>query len=235
MAYCSGAPFLDRALVVADLDGADQLFLVDLHQPGVVPQPGTWPAVGMAGSRSETVVFDRVWTAADATVGAPGDYVARPGFWAGSMGVAACWAGGALGVARVGVGAAAGAADPHVLAHLGAAVSTWVAMWTVLAEAADAVDRWAGAAPPRPSDGAPGRAAGVGELHAHVVRDQVEAGCQRMLHHVGRLSGPAPMVSDRAHARRIPDLLVYLRQHHGEADLARLGSLVVPPSASTSS
>jgi len=35
------------------------------------------------------------------------------------------------------------------------------------------------------------------------------------------------MVADPAHGRRVPDLLVYLRQHHGEADLGRLGSLVV--------
>ena len=34
---------------------------------------------------------------------------------------------------------------------------------------------------------------------------------------------------DEAHARRVADLRVYLRQHHAERDLARLGRLVATP------
>ncbi len=136
MAYCSGASSLDAALVVADCGGADQLFLVNLHQPGVAVQAGSWPAVGMAGSISETVDFERVRAPADATVGGPGEYVDRAGFRAGAIGVAACWAGGALGVARVGLSAGSVTTDPHRLAHLGAVYSTWVAMWSLLVDAA---------------------------------------------------------------------------------------------------
>jgi hypothetical protein len=42
---------------------------------------------------------------------------------------------------------------------------------------------------------------------------------------VGRALGPAPLATDREHAQRVADLTVYLRQHHAERDLARLGEL----------
>lgn len=222
IAYCSGASSLDAALVVADCGGADQLFLVDLHQPGVAVQGGSWPAVGMAGSISESVDFERVRVPADTAVGGPGDYVGRPGFWAGAIGVAACWAGGALGVARVGLTAGSVTTDPHRLAHLGAVASTWLVMWSLLVDAAGDLELESQLDFDQRS---------AGEARAQVVRHQVESGCQRIIEHVGRLAGPGPLVADPAHARRVPDLLVYLRQHHGEADLARLGSLVVPTAA----
>jgi len=40
---------------------------------------------------------------------------------------------------------------------------------------------------------------------------------------VGRAGGTTPLTFDRAHARRAADLVVYLRQHHAERDLAALG------------
>ena len=42
--------------------------------------------------------------------------------------------------------------------------------------------------------------------------------------HVGRALGAGPLGHDREHARRVSDLTVYLRQHHGERDLAALGA-----------
>ena len=210
LAYCSGATCLGAALVIAEVAGSDQLFLVQLPQRGLEVGRGTWLAVGMAGSISETISFDGVVVPASAALGAEGEYVSRSGFWAGAIGVAACWAGGALGVARVGLEAAARHDDPHRMAHLGAVVSDWAAMWSLLVEAAGTID-----------------GGGVDELHAQIVRHQVEAGCQRIVERVGRLTGPGPMVHDAAHARRVPDLLVYLRQHHAEADLERTGRLVV--------
>jgi hypothetical protein len=40
---------------------------------------------------------------------------------------------------------------------------------------------------------------------------------------VGHALGPAPLAFDEDHARRVADLELYLRQHHAERDLARLG------------
>ena len=44
-----------------------------------------------------------------------------------------------------------------------------------------------------------------------------------------RALGPGPLTTDDAHARRVSDLRIYLRQHHGERDLARLGRLLTRP------
>ena len=43
---------------------------------------------------------------------------------------------------------------------------------------------------------------------------------------VGRALGPAPYATDAAHAQRVADLEVYIRQDHAERDLATLGELV---------
>ena len=45
-----------------------------------------------------------------------------------------------------------------------------------------------------------------------------------MLGVVGRALGAGPLAHDREHATRVADLTVYLRQHHGERDLAALGA-----------
>jgi len=42
---------------------------------------------------------------------------------------------------------------------------------------------------------------------------------------VGRALGAGPLCHDEAHARRVADLTVYLRQHHAERNLAELGAL----------
>ena len=39
--------------------------------------------------------------------------------------------------------------------------------------------------------------------------------------------GPAPLVKNEDHARRVSDLHLYLRQHHGLRDAARIGRLLV--------
>ena len=40
---------------------------------------------------------------------------------------------------------------------------------------------------------------------------------------VGRALGPAPLAHDAEHAALVADLTVYIRQHHGESDLERIG------------
>jgi hypothetical protein len=42
----------------------------------------------------------------------------------------------------------------------------------------------------------------------------------------GRALGAGPLGHDEEHSRAVADLTVYLRQHHAESDLARLGELV---------
>ena len=58
------------------------------------------------------------------------------------------------------------------------------------------------------------------------MRQVVADTAHEVLDRVGRALGPGPLTSEEEHARRVADLTVYLRQHHGERDLARLGGSV---------
>jgi hypothetical protein len=59
------------------------------------------------------------------------------------------------------------------------------------------------------------------------VRSVVASAAEDVLRRVGHALGPAPLAFDEPHARRAADLEIYLRQHHGERDLAALGSAVL--------
>ncbi len=74
-------------------------------------------------------------------VGAPGEYLDRPGFWHGAIGVSACWLGGARAVAApLYARAARESVDPHTLAHLGAVDAAITAAEATLLSAACQVD-----------------------------------------------------------------------------------------------
>lgn len=215
--WCSGAHSCTHALVTARLGEQRGLFAVTLDQPGVRAVPDSWPAVGMAASDSGAVAFEN----ADAVpVGAPGAYLSRPGFWHGAIGVAAAWYGGACGVADALLAKAAkGRADEHALAHLGKVTAVLsAARWALIAAAgevdADPLDEQATA-----------------QHRAHRVRSIVEAGATETMDRVGRALGAAPLCTDAAHAHRVADLTVYLRQSHAERDLAVLGRLTAERSA----
>jgi hypothetical protein len=207
--WCSGAAECTDALVTAAAPDGIRLFAVEVREPWALPLDGTWPAVGMAGSDSRTVRF------ADAparAVGGSGAYVDRPGFWHGGVGVAACWYGGAAGVADT-LLAAARTRDlsPHALAHLGAVDVQLHAARLALHEAAAQIDA---------------NPTAIAEQLAVRVRAIVESAATRVLEHVGRALGAGPLGHDAAHAQRVADLTVYLRQSHAEADLAHLGALL---------
>jgi alkylation response protein AidB-like acyl-CoA dehydrogenase len=210
--WCSGASILTHALVTAGSPGGPILVLVDLRQPGVSPRPGSWPAVGMADSDTLDVRFDDVAVPAGDQVGDFGFYAGRPGFAVGAVGVAAVWWGGAIGVAQA-LGNLAPDGDPHRLAHRGAVEAGLWSMRTVLREAARRVD-----ADPT----------GDHAITAAIVRHLVEAGASEVLTRTGRATGADPLGHNRAHAQRVADLTVYLRQHHAESDLAALGRMLAP-------
>ena len=210
--WCSGASILTHALVTAASPGGPILVLVDLRQPGVTPRPGSWPAVGMADSDTLDVRFEKVTVPTRDQVGRFGFYTERPGFAIGSLGVAAVWWGGAIGVAQA-LRQVGSDGDPHRLAHRGAVEATLWSMRMVLREAARRVD----AAP-----------TGDHAVTAAMVRQLVEAGASEVLTRTGRATGAEPLGHNRAHAQRVADLTVYLRQHHAESDLAVLGKRLAP-------
>ncbi|HME65815.1 MAG TPA: acyl-CoA dehydrogenase [Streptosporangiaceae bacterium] len=214
--YCSGAHSVTDALVTAAAPDGSRLFAVSTAD--LVPVAGSWPAVGMADSDTLDVRFAGIPAE---PVGGPGSYIDRPGFAHGGAGVAACWYGGARGVGRT-LLAVATARDvgPHALAHLGAVDIALHTAGTVLDVAATDIDA-------DPDDGS-----GSGPLRTLRVRAFVEAISTEVMQRVGRALGAGPLCHDGAHARRVADLTVYLRQHHAERNLAELGVLVAGSGAS---
>jgi len=217
--WCSLADRVSHALVTAEPDdGPAGLFAVDLGDTGVSVDPGAWVPRGLREVTTSTVTFDAVPAS---PVGAAGWYLDRPGFAWGGIGVAAVWFGGAAAVAGA-LWAAAQTRPPDQVAlmHLGAADVSLHATLLALRDAAGAIDA--------------GRADGTaGRLLASRVRAQAAACAEQVLTTVGHALGPAPLAMDAAHAARVADLTLYVRQHHAERDLAALGRLVAPDGEAT--
>ncbi|WP_445262104.1 acyl-CoA dehydrogenase [Pseudomonas sp. EA_35y_Pfl2_R111] len=205
-AWCSGALHVDHALMtVWDEQDRSQLVALALNQPGVTVTREGWQAVGMAAAASFEIHLDG---ASALCIGEPGAYTARPGFWHGGAGIAACWYGAGVAIARHVQRNVRD--DPHSLAHLGA-------LDTALSGARQALYACASWIDKQPSAAA--------EYPARLVRAQVEAALDRVMRHAGRALGAAPFCRDPHFARLLADLPVFLRQSHAERDLERLGEL----------
>lgn len=213
-AWCSGAAVLSHALLTAwDADDKQQLVAVALDQPGVTVTEQGWQAVGMAATGSVEVLFDGAEAQA---IGNPGDYLQRPGFWQGGIGIAACWYGAARQIAEALRAQCEQRPEPHALAHLGAVDSALQAAADVLRFSALHIDA-------HPEDNA--------ELLARRARAVVEQSAEQVQREVGRALGAGPFCKDRHFARLSADLPVFLRQSHAERDLAALGKMVAGQSA----
>jgi alkylation response protein AidB-like acyl-CoA dehydrogenase len=210
--WCSGASFVTDALVDAVTTDGQQLFAIVVAGPRVEIAPPSWTGAGMARSDTRTVLFN---AAPAVAVGRPGDYLSRPGFWAGAIGVAACWHGGTAAVAESLLRAAAESEDPHLLSHLGAVHAALLENRSVLSVAACELDD------------APTKS---GAMLARSVRATVERNAVEIMDRVGRALGPRPLAHDRRHSETVADLTVYIRQHHAERDLESLGRDVVEAS-----
>lgn len=213
--WCSLARTVDRALVTAWVGDERGLFSVRLDDPGVRPLDGpVWVSRGLAQVDSAGLRLDDV---AAEPVGGPGWYLVRPGFWRGGIGVAAVWYGAAVAVARrLAAAAARREPDQVALLLLGRVDSRLVAARAVLD---DTLRRAAG---PDEESGAVD-----GALLALRARQAVADAVEDVVALVGRGLGPAPLTTEEEHARRVADLQVYVRQHHGERDLARQGERVL--------
>jgi alkylation response protein AidB-like acyl-CoA dehydrogenase len=209
--FCSGSTHLERALVTAQATDGYRLFEISVADHVVAVHPGTWPAIGMARSMSDTLEFGGPPVEPRHTVGLPEFYVERPGFWFGAVGVAACWFGGA----RALVAHVATTVGPHpsdvVAAEVGRAVAHVEAMHRVLEHAADEIDA-------DPVDAQRGA-----QRRAIVVRHAVHHAANRVLDHVAAAGGARPLCHDEEQARRAADLYVYLSQFHGPQDARFLG------------
>ncbi len=208
--FCSGSTYLDRALVTAEADDGYRLFDVSVTDHVVHVHPQSWPSVGMADSLSETLRFGGPPVPGTGAISGPGFYLERPGFWAGAVGVAACWFGGARALLDRVTSVSTHPSD-LVAAELGYAVAHVDLMRRVLEHAADEID-----ADPRDAKGEARR-------RALVVRHAVHHAALQVLGHVAAATGARPLCHDAEQGRRAADLYVYLAQYHGPQDARALG------------
>lgn len=203
--WCSGAHAITHAVVSGwNRDGHPCLAALDLDQPGVTVTSEGWHAVGMAETLSVDVLFDNARASA---VGGADFYTDRPGFWHGGAGIAACWHGAAAQLAGYLRQRLEGRQDAHALAHLGHAdVALSASAWGLRA-AAQQIDA-------APTADAYRLAMRVRLLTERTADDVMQA--------LGRALGAAPLCRDPWVARMMADLPVFLRQNHGERDLAAL-------------
>lgn len=211
--FCSGLGIVDRALVTAD-DGRGATWLLDIDLTAgssLRAEPGPWTTPALADTATGSLVVDRHRAE---PVGATGWYLARPGFWHGAIGPAACWAGAAAGL--VDQAEARAGDDPYRQAALGE-LRAWDLTCRALLDAAGHASDAA------PLDG------GAARYRALATRHAIERAASTMADRFSQAFGPRSFVADPDTAQRIADLHLYLRQHHGERDLAQLASLPARP------
>ena len=213
--WCSGAASASHALLTAwRPDGTGpQLVRLALSQPGVEVSGQAWRAIGMASSASFDVKFEG---ARGHAVGGTGDYLARPGFWHGGAGIAACWYGGAVALAgalRQSLEHASdGRARDHRRVALGRVDEALGSAAALLREAA----RWIDDHPLKDSR----------EL-ALRARLAAEHSAKRVLDEAGSALGAAAFCRDARFARAAADLPVFLAQSHADRDFEALAEQVL--------
>lgn len=203
--YCSGATFVSAALITARVGDAVLLFDVALGQPGVAIQDSTWATPAFADTQTRAVSFTDVRVTGDHLLGNDNWYLARPGFWHGAIGPAACWAGGAASL--VDAATALNRSDPHSRAHLGAMQAMSWGLSTLLEKAGDEIDA-------DPHD-----LRHEARRRALQLRHLVERWCAEILDRFGRATGPQLLAYDSQMARQHMALTLYIRQCHAERDL----------------
>ena len=211
--WCSLAAHVSHAIITAHVsDERRQAFAVDLSHPGIRRDDASWASRGLVDVRSTGLDLHDV----PATpVGPAGWYLTRPGFAWGGVAVAAVWFGAAAALAQRVLDAAC-RREPDQIAtwHLGRLDRALRSAELELRAAAAAIDA--------------GTATGAaGAFMAARARDAAASAAHVCLTEVARALGPAPLTFDEEHARRVADLTVYVRQHHGDRDLARTGALLV--------
>ena len=212
--WCTGAGLVERALVTAASD--DGVLLVDIDLADARWVDDGWEAQAFAAAPTRRLILDVV-VDGDALVGHPGWYLERPGFWIGAIGVAACWAGGLRGLVRRVDGR--WRSDPHSRAARGAAATALWGCEAVLERAARSIDRLELLTDPT-----------AAVQTALTVRSLVEQHCTTGIRRVREGCGPGPFAAVADIERHTAELELYLRQCHGERDLAALGDALAAPS-----
>lgn len=200
--FCSGVGIVDRALIDVVVPAGRQLVEVDLTSHSTWSSAGHWGTTALADTATCAITFDD--HPVDRLVGGTGWYLARPGFWHGACGPAACWAGAAAGLpARH-----EPPTDPVPAARFGALLSEVSLLEAVLHHAGSRID----------ADPENRRAA---RILALASRAAIHDSCLRLTDQFARLAGPRALVEPDV-AQRVADTLLYIRQFHADDDLIAL-------------
>lgn len=207
--FCSGLGIVDRALMVVTTRGGHQQLLDIDARPGetVAIDTSGWHTNALSDTRTGQITYTDHDIDPDARIGTTDWYLERPGFWHGACGPAACWAGATLGI--IDAATAMVREDPHQLAHVGAMHATQWSLTALFDQAGLQIDE-------HPSE------VNAAELRARSLRHSTERLCADVLDRFERAFGPRPFVSDPDLADRFADAHIYLRQHHGERELAAI-------------
>jgi len=203
--FCTGTGLVGAALVTAHHADGVQLFDVPVDENTVIAQPSQWKNPAFADTGTTAVQFQCAVVQARFRIGETGWYLSRPGFWHGSIGPAACWAGGARSLIEATTRLAR--RDAHSRAQLGALQATAWGLNAILEHAGREID-----ADPRDTT-ATARTRGL------KVRHLVERACTEVLDRFGRATGPQLLAYDSTVVRQHAALTLYIRQCHAERDL----------------
>jgi alkylation response protein AidB-like acyl-CoA dehydrogenase len=212
--YCTGAAFLDAALVTAHYGPEILMVDVSLNASGLMIDGSEWASPAFSETITATVTFDNVSVREHDVVGGPGWYLTRPGFWHGALGPAACWAGGASGLVDAARNLKRG--DPHARAQLGALEAADWGLRALLTRAGQEID-----ADPLDLEVEARR-------RALMARHLIERMCTDVLDRFGRATGPQLLAFDARVAQRYAELTLYIRQCHAERDLASIPAQNAP-------
>jgi alkylation response protein AidB-like acyl-CoA dehydrogenase len=206
--FCSGAGFVGAALVTAHHEDGIFLFDLPIQQARVIPQKTTWASLAFADTATAAVKFDSLVISDRHRLGDAGWYLNRAGFWHGSVGPAACWAGGAQSL--IDSASTVNRVDPHSRAHIGALEATAWGLNAILEQAG------------REIDADPQDRSGTARVRGLKVRHLIERACAEVLDRFARATGPHLLAHDPFVIRQHQALALYIRQCHGERDLATI-------------
>ncbi len=204
--FASGVDVIDRALLPVWPDPEHHV-LLDIDANLVDADRDSWHTTAMDASRSFTVRLDAK-VSADAQVGPAGFYLDRPGFVVGGLGPAAVWLGGAQQIVDVvTTNLRSFETTPHQLRRVGLMEQS---LWQARAAMSSVLRALETEQVPPTTEIAQARTA-------------VVLACEHVLVEAPRVVGPAGVSSSARLARGLADLAVYIRQHHLDAELTRLG------------
>lgn len=209
--FCGGAGVVDGALITVSCADGERLVYVRTNQVGVAIDLSTWNTTAFSDASVGTVRLTNVEIHQADMVGHPHFYSARPGFWWGAVGVAACWAGitdRLLDMQRL----RSSRCDEIASVSLGLRSALCWGIDASLDFAARAIDQ--------PSSES-------ARALALSARYQVAAAASRILRSIENEAGPGPLAFDPEWVRAVTELRMALGQHHGDRDLRELGNLAV--------